>query len=461
MKEKIGYAFGDLAGLLSFSLVSSFLQMYYTDVFHIPLTQITLLMIIARVWDAINDPIWGAFVDSRKPTKYGRFRPYVFWMSIPLTLASILMFVKIPGLTTTQYVIYAYVTYIFYGMMYTGVNIPYGSLASVITSNEADRASLSMWRSIGAGVGSLPVQIILPLLVYTTVEGSDEKVLDPTKFTYAVIALSVVALIIFYIHFSLVKERVELPKKQKQKKFNVLNTVKALLKNRSFIILCIVSMLLICFQMYTQTMYNYLFKNYYLKPGLYSVVTICTYLPMVMFIPFMGKLIKRFGKKELCTVGIGFAALVNLFMYFLKFTDLSLNPYIFLVLIFFSGLGQTFMLLEVWALVTDVIDYHEYKTQRREEATSYAIFSFSRKLGQAIAGAGASILLGVVGYNVNATDIGQSAEVVERLYTIATLVPAIVLAVMFLLMLFGYSLSKSRLKVLHEELDIIRANYQN
>lgn len=454
-KDKLGYALGDAGGLLSFALISSFLQMFYTDVLHIPLAQITVLMLVARIWDAVNDPMWGAFIDSRKPTRYGRFRPYILGASIPMAFASVLMFTKIPGLTPTQYLIFAYVTYILYGMLYTGVNIPYGSLASVITDDGIERSSLSMWRSIGAGFGGLPAQILLPMFVYTTVEvaGKKEKILDPNKFTVCVAILAAVSLIIYFAHFKMTKERVVLPQKQKREDFNVLSTIKMLLKNKPFVALCVVSMLLICFQMYTQTTYNYLLKNYYGKPELYSLITVCTYLPMAMFIPFMSKLVRKFGKKEICAVGLGFAAVINILMYLLKFTPLVTNPYIFLVLVFFSGAGQTFLVLEVWALVTDVIDYHELLSKRREEGTSYAFFSFTRKLGQTIAGAGSSALLALIGYDVKATDVGQSQEVIAKLYDISTLIPAIVLSLMFVLLAFGYKLSKSKLAEMQEALE--------
>ena len=194
-KEKMGYACGDFGGVLTFSLISSFLTMFYTDCLHIPLAQITILMLVARIWDAINDPIWGGFIDSRKPTKNGRFRPYVLGAAIPLAIASVLMFTKIPGLSPTQYLIYAYITYILYGMMYTGVNIPYGSLASVITDDPQERSSLSVWRSIGAGFGNIPSMIIMPLAVYS-VNADGEKFLDPTKMTIAVAAISCVSLVV-------------------------------------------------------------------------------------------------------------------------------------------------------------------------------------------------------------------------------------------------------------------------
>ena len=99
LKNYIGYAMGDMGGVITFGTIGSFLQMYYTDVLHIPLVKITLLMLIARIWDAVNDPICGALIDAQKPTKYGRFRPYVFWFSVPLAIAFILCFLKIPGLS--------------------------------------------------------------------------------------------------------------------------------------------------------------------------------------------------------------------------------------------------------------------------------------------------------------------------------------------------------------------------
>ena len=149
-KDKIGYAMGDMGGLLTFSLIGAFQNKFYTDVLHIQPAKIVVLILVARLWDAINDPIWGAFIDSRKPTKQGKFRPYVFWFSIPLAVSAVLMFTVIPNLSAAKYLLFAYITYILYGMMYTCVNIPYGSLASVVTDDEKERSSLSMWRSIGS-----------------------------------------------------------------------------------------------------------------------------------------------------------------------------------------------------------------------------------------------------------------------------------------------------------------------
>lgn len=454
--EKIGYALGDAAGTMTLALITPFQLMFYTDVLGISAPKAGVILLIAKIWDAVNDPMWGAFIDSRKPGKNGRFRPYILGASFPLALAAILMFVKLPGLTSTGYLIYALVTFIFYGMMYTGTNIPYGSLASVITDDEIERSSLSMFRSIGAGLGGLPAQILLPLIVYKTNENG-VKMLDPGTFLVCVAVLAVLSVGIYYTHYRLTTERVSLPAKQKDTKFNLLKTFKVLLKNPPFMVASLSAMLLIAYQTYTQTCYNYLFKDYFGKPGLYALVTVCTYVPMALFIPFMGKLVAKFGKKEICAAGIGFSAVVNLLMFVLGKTSLAQQPYVFLVLIFFSGAGLTFLVLEIWAIVMDVIDYHELLSGRREEGTCYSIVNFVRKIGQTLAVSGSAFLLGAISYNTENAGLGQPAEVLDKLYNISTIIPAAALVIMFVLLAFCYRFSKNKLAAMREELDKSRA----
>ncbi len=457
MKDKIGYALGDMGGLLTFSLIGAFQNKFYTDVLNIDPAKIAVLILVARLWDAINDPMWGAFIDSRKPTKHGKFRPYIFWFSIPLAISAVLMFIVIPNLSPAKYLLFAYITYILYGMMYTAVNIPYGSLASVITDDERERSSLSMWRSIGAGLGGLPGTVLLPMFVYTTTgtypNGTSIKILDGNKLTMFVAVLAVISVIVFFFHFKLTKERVA-PIAKEKGDYSAFKTIKDLMKNRSFVTLSLVSMLIIAFQFYYQATYTYLFTDYYHKPGLYSMVTICTYLPMAIFIPIMNKLIDRFGKKELCAVGMAFACVVMFILYFIK-TD---NPYVFLAFTFLSGLGQTFLVLEIWALVMDVIDHHESRTSRREEGTGYALISFARKIGQTLAGVGLNALLALINYNSDASKMGEAlpGEVMSKLYDISTLVPAVMLGLMAVILFFGYDLSKKKLVSMREDLAKVR-----
>ncbi len=466
-KDKVGYALGDAGGLLTFSLIGAFQNKFYTDVLGISPSKILVLILIARIWDAINDPLWGAFIQSRKPSPKGQFRPWIMGFSIPLAVAAAFMFLKVPGWSEGQYLVYAYITYIAYGMMYTAVNIPYGSLASVVTDDELERSSLSMWRSIGAGVGGLPGTIILPMIVYTVVgkypNGTNIQVLDGNKLFWCVLVLCVISVLVYFAHYKMTKERIAPQKKVKDKNHNALATLKDLSKNRAFIMLCIASMLLIAFQFYYQSTYTYLFTDYFGKPGLYALVSVCTYLPMAIFIPIMNKMITRFGKKELCAVGMAFATVAVIAQYALKGVIVPTNnvaPYIFLGLTFLSGLGQTFLVLEVWALVMDVIDYHEVRTGKREEGMTYALFSFTRKLGQTLAGVGLNALLAAIHYDGQITQNGGtlSADVIDNLYKISTIVPAVMLGLMAVVLFCGYDLSKKKLAAVHEELAAIRAS---
>lgn len=443
-KDKLGYAMGDAACCLSFSLIGAYLQMFYTDVLYISAAKIAILFLVARIWDAINDPMWGAIIDRRPAGKNGKFRPYLRWLSVPLAIMSILMFTKIPGLTENQYLIYAYITYIGYGMVYTTINIPYGSLASVITTDEDERSSLSVFRSIGAGIGGLPSTILLPLMVYATVEGSDVEVLDSTKLLIGVAILSVFSVISFNICYKYTVERVQRTPEQNAVKKDTKKILLSLCKSRAFVALCLASMCLIAMQQYVLTLYNYLFMYYFEKPELYMLVTVFTYLPMIVLIPLASKMVKRWGKKELCGCGAAFAAIANLVLLVLHTESLV----VFFSMCFLSGLGVSFFTLEVWAIVTDLVDYQETITGSRDEGIVYAAFSFTRKLGQAIAGTLSASVLYLIGYDA-ATAITQ--ETINNLYTAATLVPTVLVASMAGLLIVVFPLSKKTLSDIYKK----------
>lgn len=446
--EKIGYALGDAAGLMTFGLIGSFQQVFLNKVLLIDAGKLTILFLIARIWDAINDPLWGRIIDNRKPKHGDRYRPYLRWVSLPLAIFGVLMFVKIPGLTENQYLIWAYITYIGYGMLYTAVNIPYGSLASVITTDPGERSALSMFRSIGAGLGGTPAQILLPMFVYKTVLDANgqpivdprtmkaEKVLDPTKMLIAVAVLAVLSVLVYQICYKLTRERVH--GLEHKKDANVLGTIRALCKNRAFIMLCIASMLLIAAQFFTQSMYNYLFIDYFKEPSKYSLFTVFTYLPMAMLLPVLQKLVRRFGKKEICAVGMLFAGAAYFVLWAIKTTSV----WVFLAFCFLAGLGMTFFVLEIWALVTDVIDHHDRMTDRREEGTAYAFFSFTRKLGQTVAGVLGTQMLTWISYNEKAV----TELAVTKMYSLSTILPAVMCVVMALCLGLFYPLSKKKLQ---------------
>ncbi|HHU43679.1 MAG: glycoside-pentoside-hexuronide (GPH):cation symporter [Bacillota bacterium] len=445
-KEKFGYALGDAANVFVFGLVGSLLQKYYTDMLLIPATAITVLFLVARLWDAINDPIWGRIVDTLKPTKDGRYKKWLARLAVPLGVSAVLMFVKIPNLTPNQYLIYAYFTYILFGMLYTGTNIPYGSMASVITTDEKERSALSIFRSVGSALGGLPSMLLASLVFVTvTINGEETKQMDYTRLIVGVSIISFMSIVAYFLSYKWTKERVIPPPKPKPPKGESLRIIKQLLTNRPFMVLCFSSMLLIAAQMFMQSFYLYLFDDYFLSPELYVLVTVCTYLPMGILMFFTSKLVERFGKKEVCAMGMLLSAVSNFILFFLK----TQNPYVFIALTFVTGTGAAFFVLLVWALVTDVIDYEQCRTGLKEDATCYSFFSFTRKLGQTIAGVLATQALVWIGYEGDKAI--QSVFTKTQMYSWGALIPAILFAVMFVSLWFFYPLSKKRLETLQHQ----------
>ncbi|MCR4610396.1 MAG: glycoside-pentoside-hexuronide (GPH):cation symporter [Lachnospiraceae bacterium] len=450
----IGYALGDTGGVLAFGVISSFLNMYYTDVFGINAAQIAILFLVARVWDAINDPVMGSILDHLKPRKTGRFRPWIYFFSFPMMLSLVLLFLPVYdwfNMSTTQLLIYAYITYIFYGMMYTGVNIPYGSMATVMTTDIKERSTLSMARTVGAGIGQMAGSVIFPLFVYTVADNG-AKYLNGHKLFAGILVIVGFQFVAYQLNYRLTRETV-IPPAKKKGESSVGKTLKSLLKNRPFITLSLASMLLIAGNMFTNTANGYLLKNYYETPGLQSLVPIATYLPMALSIPFLNKLVMKFGKKELC----GFGAFISAGAYLVMFLWKIPNPYIFMAFLFLTGIGLSFFTMEVWAIVSDAIDYQDKLTGRREEGTSYAIFSFFRKMGQTVAGVGFNALLGYIGYVSAESGTGeviqQSESTINGIYILATLVPFILYLIMALLMQFGYNIKKDDAVKLKEYLE--------
>ena len=435
--EKLGYGMGDGAYQLAFS--TNFLNMYLTDVLGLALKQVTRLMFIARLWDGINDPMWGWIVDNSKPGKFGKYRKYMLYTPLPLAIVTLIMYINVPGLTQLQYLVWAYVTYIAGGMLTTIVSIPYGSMLGVISPNPDDRTSLSMFRNIGAGMGLAPPAVVLPMIVFSkTAEGVNY--LDERKHLICIAALGALGVLMALFCFKNTKER--LPSANVQQKLDIKKTIRGVLRNRPFIVISLASMLLIGTQIYLNTMNGYLFKDYFGKPGLFSLLPVAQYASTVLIIPFFTKLVARFGKRELVAAGSLISALAFVALFLVRTSD----PMLYLAFSFFGGIGLSIFTTASWAMVADTIDYQELLSGQREDGMAFAICSFARKMGHTAAGAGINVLLGTIGYVVRegSVPVAQTAQVANGMYTVATLVPAVTFAMLFVLLAFLYPLGKAK-----------------
>ena len=461
-KEGLGYAFGDAGNLFILTYVSSYLKVFYTDVLKVAESKITTLLLISRLWDAINDPLWGSIVAKRRPSKDGKFRPYIKWVSIPVSLFAILCFVNFRDFTNNEAMVtfLMYATYIGFGMMYTAINIPYGSLASVITDDPEGRTLLSTFRSVGAGLGGAIPLLIGPMIIYTVTgtnsAGNAVKAADAGGMVKFGIIMGVLSIIFYFFCYGATKERIpspEVPQTDTKK------TYIGMLKSRPFVVAAI-SGILISGQLQFASLNQYLYKNYFENTDLSIIGTVANYLPMVVMILFMPKLVKKFGKQELCGFGTFFSAVASILMFFIvpKCDRLGSGPVVFMIFMFIIGFGYSFVSITNWAIITDVIDYQEYKTGIRSESEVYAVYTFCRKLGQTLADVGGMKLLSsVAGYDGSIHgSAGYVDGVGEGILFVCTVIPAIVYTLIFLLFKFGYPLNKSRLETMYSELRIRR-----
>jgi glycoside/pentoside/hexuronide:cation symporter, GPH family len=443
MKDKIGYMFGDFGNDFFFMLVSAFLMVFYTDIFGLDAGTVGVLFLVARLWDAVADVTWGRFIDSRKTKKYGKiqgkFKPWIFRMSIPLVISGVLMFVYIPGMSSGFYYAWAYITYILWGTLYATVNIPFGSMASVMTSDPVERTTLSTFRTMGAMLASLIINAVGPLIVFV-----DNKI-DANRMLMTAVLFGILAIACYLACVTLTTERIEVPEKQPEKGA-FMKSLKGLVKNRPLIAILAASLLFMMNTMLVNSVNVYLFKDVFKNASALSVFGLLNTAMTFVAIPIVRPLVEKYGKKELAAVGMLIAGAMYILLFFLP--NISLT--VFYVIIAIGLFGYAFFNVVVWAFVTDVIDYHEYLTELREDATVYSIYSFARKVGQALAGGIGGFAISAVGYN-SALKI-QSQETLDGIYGLGTLVPGIIYLIIAIILIFLYPLTKQRLNQLTVEL---------
>ncbi len=438
IRDKIGYMFGDFGNDFTFILSSSFMLKFYTDVMGVHAGVVGALMMAARFVDAFTDVTMGQIVDRSKPTKDGKFKPWIRRMCGPVAIASFLVFQA--GFANASYlfkVIWMTFTYILWGsIFYTSINIPYGSMASAISSDAKDRASLSTWRTIGSTLASLVIGVGTPLFAYVTVNGN--TVLSGSRMTIIAGLFSVMAIICYVLCFKLVTERVEVP--QNNTKFSFRDLIKSLVTNRSLIGIIAAAILLLLVLLTMQGISAYVFPNYYGNVAAQSMASLLgSIAALVICAPLATKLATKLGKKELAIYSCIFGAICYLLCWIIK----PANAYVYVAFYVASYIGVGFFNMVVWAMITDVIDDAEIKNGVREDGTIYSVYSFARKIGQALSSGMIGALLSMIGYS-SATAFDP--EVVNGIFDISCIIPAIGFVGIALVLGFLYPLNKKRVE---------------
>ncbi len=438
MRDKIGYAFGDFGNDFTFILASSFMAKFYSDVMGVGVGISGMLIMLARFVDAFTDVTMGQIVDRSKPTKNGKFRPWLLRMCIPVALASFLIYQS--SFANASYgfkVFWMFFTYLLWGSFcYTGINIPYGSMASAISADPGDRAQLSTWRTIGATLAGTAIGVGTPLVAYQVVDGN--QVLSGSRMTLIAGIFSLCAIGCYLLCYFLTTERVEVPKNTQ--KLQIGKLVKSLVTNRALLGIIVAAVFLLIGMLGMQNMAAYVFPNYYGSAAAQSASAMAgTVVMLVICAPFAARLAKKFGKKELSIVSCAFGAVVYLVCLIVR----PANPYVYVGFYTLAYMGLGFFNTVIWAMITDVIDDAEVKNGVREDGTIYSVYSFARKLGQALTAGLSGVLLSIVGYT-QAT--AYDPDVTLGIFRLSCIIPALGLGLVAVALAFIYPLNKAKVE---------------
>ena len=453
-KTVAGYGAGDFGFNLAFSLSTTFLLYYYTDVAGISAAAVGTMFLVVRLWDAFADLISGRLVD-RTMTRWGKFRPFIMFGAVPLLVMSFLVFHVPSSFDAGMKIVYAYATYAVLGLIYSLVNIPYGSLASAVTQSVHERAKLVAARAFGAALGSIVLTFFIGHFI-NELKGQKKLIASPQDllayqsavqgvFTKVTLAFIVVGSIAFFFTAWACREKVF----RTQDRVTVRETLNTLRTNKPLAYLCGSSFfyLIGLFAVGGATAFyaTYVLGNI----GLVFPITLVNVGISVLVTPFIPRVIDRFGKK-------------NVYQYCGLFTivggvGLFLAPasalWLVLILLGVKGVGGSLINTVMFGLEADTVEYGEWKSGKRSEGATYALFSFTRKVTQSIGGALGAWALAIGGYvaasAANPNPVQPDSAIIAIKATMG-LIPALA-ALIAMIIFIRYPLTDERFKQIRNE----------
>ena len=414
VKDEIGYVFGDMAGSFVNLFVDAYFLIFCTNVLGISAGWMGTLFLVARLWDAINDPIMGSFPDRWMIGKSGdKFKPWIKIFMLPLALSGVLCFFNVPleGIALHAYVAFAYVLY---GMSYTGTSMPFGAMASVVSDDPIQRSKLSRARSIGGTIVGIVGLSIVPVVCF-----DKQSNILPERFTLIAVIFGVLSIISYFVLLNFTQERIR-QNSEKAEKFNYGKVLKATVHNRPLIGVMVATLGSMLFITGSNQVRSYIFKEYYARTDVMSIISLATIPILVICFPLVPKLVAKFGKKATLMAAIVSSTIFSVIPIVMEIK----NVYVYSALVVLGTIGQTVFTMLIWALVTDCLDYSEWKFNERSDGSMYSLYTFSRKIGSTIASTGVSFGLAAIGF-VSGSNVVQTAEAVNGIYFLVNIIPVV------------------------------------
>jgi len=443
VKEKIGYGLGDTASHFVWDMVGFWILIFYTDTFGISAAAAGTIMLIARIWDMISDPIMGIIAD-RTNTRWGKFRPYLLWMALPYSLLAVLTFTT-PNLGPTGKVIYAGVTYFLLMTVFTAINLPYSSLGAVMTSDSYERAGLNSYRFVFAFIGQFIVTGTALTLALYFGKGDNAK-----GYQYTLILFSIISFFLFMIAFKSTKERVKPPKEQKQ---NLKEDLRNLFKNKPWVILFFVGIIsFVMFAMQNLTI-AYYFKYYIGKAENVQLFNVIGTVALIIGIPFSKPLAKRFGKRNVFLA----SSIISGIFFILLYLPAANNITSIYVLNILAKITYAPSVPLLWTMIADTADYSEWKNGRRSTGLVFSAATFAQKAGWGIGGALAGWILTLYKFIPN---VVQTDTALNGIKLMISVFPGI-LYMSCAFLLFFYSIDHKTCETMQKDLEARREKSNN
>ncbi len=429
------YGTGNFASQLSWTMVSTYLTLFYTNVFGLATGSIAILFLVAKIWDGIFDPILGGIME-RTHTRFGRFRPFML-IGAPLLVVFTVLTFTVPGFGSTEKLVYAYITYIGLSMSYSMVNVPYLALPAVMTRDSKTTNRLFAAQMLGMCIGMIALNYFtLPLINYLG-HGVEKSGYQLTAAIYAVVSLP-----IFLLVFLTSREKVEI---KKEDTIPAKEALKIIAKNRPLIsttIYTIISMV----GMFGRLGVAVFFYIYVVKRM--DLITLFMMMQTIvgMFVmPFAPRFIEKFGKKNTCIIAMIIQAIGMLMIFFGNPANIPLLiiSHIVYGLGYISGPCGS-------GMTVDSINYADVELGGRADGTSFAIQVLATKFATAIGQALGVFLLGVFGY-VAGPPGAISASVAQGINITANLFPAACF-LLAIVPLFWYNLSDKKMEEIHAKI---------
>ena len=497
IRDCLAYAAGDLGCNMSFALKGT-IQTFWLIFMMMETGLLSALLLVVQIWDAINDPVIGAMIDrDQRKYRLGKFKTYILIGAIGLLIAGALCFIPVPNAHPVIKAIIFVAGYIIWDACYTIANVPYGSMLSLVTENTAERAQLSLWRSIGSMVGNMLPMVLLPFLIWKdhAYDGSGiipgiegvfhtkpngeayqigEQMINPLtgkgvqdllgeRMFWVALIMGVLGFLFFLFMIKTITLRVsesnvKIEGDKPAVKTNVFKSFGLFMKNRPAVGATLAAMAMFLGMNSATTATTVMFVTYFGQGELSGIASVIGFLPMFIFMPFLKKIVTKFGKKEASAVGAIVSLVGGLLMFvfpLISNTTISLVMYIVALAIF--GVGMGVYTCVSWAMMADAIDYNEWKFGSREEGTVYSLHSFFRKLAQGVGPSVVLLIMGALGYVSSLGTVGQSAQTAENmcwlvagLYLFSAILQLVGIAVV-------YNLDKNTVERMNAELRERRA----